>query len=110
MPARKGPKKVNHYSLELKRTAETLDTLEELRYPDRVLSRGMELRLSIFRDDAVTTSGSVDLPKYHPILEDIDIVVKKIFEVSSINPQFYLQRIPSDARRWLEWNNRHAIA
>jgi hypothetical protein len=87
-----------------------LHRFERLRYPDVAVSEGMELAFDIYREPRIETSRPGEsLPRYSLVLEDVDAVVKFIFQKRGVNPKYYLQRIPEEARGFLDRQNAHPL-
>ena len=87
----------------------SLQAFEELRYPDSVLSKGMSVTIGVSRVAGASTKGPArPEPEYEVYLEDVDTLVDKIFATSSVNPGFFLARLNTRARTYLEEANVHS--
>jgi hypothetical protein len=85
-----------------------LDRFERLRYPDKMLREGMTGTFTVFRGQQVIVSGPGELPpRYDLVLEDVDSLMKMLFEKGRANPQFYIQRLRPDAITYLSRDNKH---
>lgn len=69
-----------------------LDEFEELRYPDSILKNGASVMLQITAPVTAHLSnlGSVAVPEYTLVLNDIDRLFARILQVSSRNPLFFI--------------------
>jgi HEPN domain len=92
-------------------TVERLDKFEHLRYPDDYLQKDMSGQFALFRNDLVQSqnTGISMPPNYDLILEDVDHLVKIIFEKASVNPGFYIQGINEQAKHFLLLHNVHPL-
>ena len=92
-------------------TIDDLDRFEKIRYPDRMLSEGAELTISITRAEIVRSEGGSlrRPPSYDLVLEEVDDLVRTIFELARVNPVFFTQRLIDDARHYLALDNAHQI-
>jgi hypothetical protein len=88
-----------------------LNKFEDLRYPDKLMSSGMEgmfiLKREHVKDSYVSAPKGSMLSKYSYIMEDVDELVKLIFEVGGINPKFF--PLYSDALTILQKENDHPV-
>jgi hypothetical protein len=86
-----------------------LHKFERLRYPNEELKKGMLGQFSFLRVDATTlkSSGKTPPPFFSLVLEDVDHLVKSIFQVASVNPHFYLVSASDAALRYLAERNEH---
>jgi hypothetical protein len=92
-------------------TVNQLHRFERLRYPDTVLQEGMEGQFALFRGDLVQSSNITNsmLFNYNLVLEDIDHLVKVIFEQAHVNPGFYLGVIGDQAKHFLSLHNTYPL-
>jgi hypothetical protein len=86
-----------------------LHRFELIRYPDRVVREGMEASFTVFRGQRVESSGSIPLPAYKLVLEDIDALTKFLFDKAGVNPQFHLQSLKKESKEFLARHNRHSL-
>jgi hypothetical protein len=87
-----------------------LDRFERLRYPDNVIGEGMEAIFDVFRSHRAETSGLPKAPpRYSLVLEDVDVLVKVIFEKVQVNPRFVLQKLTPEAMDFLSRQNLHRL-
>src|SRR2546426_8091764 len=65
-----------------------LHRFERLRYPDTVLVEGMTGTFALLRAHVVQaqTTGSPMPPAYYLVLEDVDHLVKVVFDKANVNP------------------------
>jgi hypothetical protein len=88
-----------------------LDKFETIRYPDSIVNEGMDAQLALFRGDLVVPSTPIasTSEKYQFVLEDIDALVKVVFEKANVDPHFYLSAptLSKDSLRYLSEHNRH---
>lgn len=85
-----------------------LNRFESIRYPDRILSHGMLVSVSFVKRDSTPSNPNPALlaPTYELFVEEIDKLVKIIFEKASVNPRFFTNSLNSDAKIYLnKWNN-----
>jgi len=82
-----------------------LHRFERIRYPDRVVKEGMEVLFSPLQGGQ--SSGSLTLPKYNLILEDLDHLVSVILEESSMNPAAYFGILNESSMEALRRENKH---
>jgi hypothetical protein len=68
-----------------------LHKFERLRYPDEEIVNGICGQLVLFRTDIVEVQpfGKSPSPVFTLVLEDIDQLVKYLFEIARVNPNFY---------------------
>jgi hypothetical protein len=87
-----------------------LHRFERLRYPDFAIGEAMELTFDVLREHRVETSGpGKPLQRYSLVLENVDALVKFIFQNEGVNPRFYLQRLPAEALDFLYRQNVHPL-
>lgn len=87
-----------------------LHRFERIRYPDNAIREGMEASFAPYRGQRVVTSGwGSPLPSYTLVLEDIDALVKFLFEKAGVNPQFYLLRLRDGAKEYVSRANLHPL-
>jgi hypothetical protein len=80
-----------------------LHKFESIRYPDGILSDGMMASISMKKQDP-TLSRSTPRRRervYEIIVEEIDNLVKVIFQKSSVNPLFFTNSLNSEAKKYL---------
>jgi hypothetical protein len=85
-----------------------LHDYEELRYPDSVLTKGMESAIHIVRSSPSTmgaATGATSLPHYQICVQDIDELTDVIFAAASRNPKAYLLMLNKTAREFLTKEN-----
>jgi hypothetical protein len=85
-----------------------LDTFEEVRYPDKIMTDGMASIIAITKAAAVTTqqgAAANSVRQYKLCLEEIDELAAIIFKIANRNPVGYLPRLKEDARCYLNQDN-----
>jgi hypothetical protein len=85
-----------------------LHDYEELRYPDSVLTKGMESAIHIVRSSLSTVgaaTSATSLPHYQVCVEDIDELTDVIFAAAGRNPKAYLLSLNNIAREFLTKDN-----
>ena len=85
----------------------SLNSFEELRYPDSVLETGMLCTMGPKRPFTSVVPKVIDVtvPLYALYLEDIDKLVATIFSVASMNPKFFTGMLNGTATQWLNEEN-----
>jgi len=88
-----------------------LNKFEDIRYPDKILKNGLSLSISPTQQTKVVSlnNSNSQVPSYYLTWEEIDKLVKTIFQQSSINPQFFIARYQDAARQFLLLNNASPI-
>jgi len=86
-----------------------LHKFERLRYPDEELKKGAIGQFSVLRADAtkVKSFGKTPPPVFTLVLEDVDHLVRSIFESTNANPHFYLVSINKAANQYLMERNEY---
>ena len=88
-----------------------LDKFEDLRYPDKMMSSGMVgmfiLKREHVKDTYVSNPKGPIPPKYAYIMEDVDELVKLIFEASRISPGFF--QMHGETLTMLQKYNDHSV-
>lgn len=88
-----------------------LDKFEAVRYPDSIITDGMAVQLALFHGDLVpSVQNSSMSATYQLVLEDVDALVKVIFEKARVNPDFYFSELSGDSLRYLSDKNCHIQA
>jgi hypothetical protein len=84
-------------------TIAELNRYEYIRYPERVLAEGMQSFIGLIHGTE-GTSSMTSPPIYQLVVEDIDTLVRVIFDKASVNPAFFTDRFSdtSSARACLE--------
>jgi HEPN domain-containing protein len=88
-----------------------LHKFERMRYPDDEVAKGSLSDLSVERAHAGTMrirTGST-APRYSLCLEDVDEIVRLVFEIGSMNPNVYVFGASPEARRFLQARNLHPL-
>ena len=89
----------------------TLNRFESLRYPDKVLTEGLDLALSIYTDNRteIRNGNGKKLNHYHLVVEDMDRLVVAIFSFAGVSPAFHTQNLRAEAKEFMNKYNRHSI-
>lgn len=89
-----------------------LDKFESIRYPDLILSHGMIARISLKKQYSTPNSGTPERPEpaYEIVVEEIDSLVKVIFQKSSVNPLYFTNSFNSEATTYLNKENDTPLA
>ncbi len=92
---------VNDASLDLfDKVIANLDSYEEIRYPDKILEKGMGSQLAIGKAGPGEVGGAAaKVPQYTLSLAEIDELTAAIFKAASRNPKVYLSMMGSEAGR-----------
>jgi hypothetical protein len=89
-----------------------IDRFWRIRYPERLVQEGMECSVdysgiagghrpvSLYRDSSVP-----EVPSYHLSLHDLDELVRTFFDLSSLNPGFFLAGLREHGLTYLYLNN-----
>jgi HEPN domain-containing protein len=85
------------------RTINDLDRFENARNPDRLSRYGMILEVGFGRDTSPTQPTEL---RYQMALEELDELVKLIFETSGINAASFVNSTQPDALRYLNERNQ----
>lgn len=87
---------------------QALDRFEELRYPNSVLKKGMSVQIARSRGDLVRAKGNARRSsRYELSLEEIDKLVKTIFDTTGVSPSFF--QWPEEAAQYLRRENKHPL-
>lgn len=87
-----------------------LQRFEAIRYPDTLLSDGAVLQIARRRGELVPPNPGDPVrkePSYQLVLEDVDALVKLLFDISKLNPQAYFSLDNEDANHFLKFQNEH---
>ncbi len=85
-----------------------LHKFERIRYPDLLTDKGMFGTISVSRPSAPPSMWSADgatLPAYHLVVNDVDQLVRVIFDTASINPEGYFDRVGIEWRALIHRDN-----
>ena len=88
-----------------------LHRFERIRYPDNLIVEGMSGQFARFRNDFVKSGdgNNPTTPVYNLVMEEIDDLVKVIFQLSKMNPLFYFEGLSDEARHFLLLHNAHSF-
>lgn len=92
-------------------TINRLSPFERIRYPDAVLREGAHMRLTRLRDEwlPMPDNPTRPAPHYDLVLEDVDELVKAIFDAARFNPAFFASSLNPRVLSILSEQNLHAI-
>ncbi len=109
-------------------TISELDSFESIRYPDRILSYGMQSFIcmgdrqvaNVTPQQQVVASGqswsyqppSTEArpePVYQVVVKEIDALIRELFAKSSVNPKFFTDSLPPAAKEYLAKENESLI-
>jgi HEPN domain-containing protein len=91
-------------------TIQDINKFERIRYPEEIIRLGMLAEIGFVRNTpqprpkppAKTPPGE----RYQLALDEVDELVKLIFQVEGLLPAFYINRLNEHAKRYLEHNNK----
>jgi HEPN domain-containing protein len=89
------------------RTINDLDRFDSVRNPDRLIRYGMIMQVGFGRDTSPTKPTEL---RYQLALEELDELVKLIFEISGISATSFVNSIQPDALRYLNERNQTSLA
>jgi hypothetical protein len=92
-------------------TISDINRFERIRYPEEMLRLGMLAEIGPVRNTYNPPPG-VNRPRaarYQLALDEVDELIKLIFQIESINPQFYTGSLDEDAKRYLNYRNKFPI-
>jgi HEPN domain-containing protein len=92
-------------------TIEDIDKIERIRYAEKMIELGMLAEIGFVRNTFPPPPG-VKLPRaerYQMALDEVDELVKLIFQIERINPPFYTDPLDADAKRYLNYQNKFPI-
>lgn len=94
-------------------TIAKLHRFELIRYPDIIVREGANISMGLFSGDDDIGGQLYPPPNpattYRLALEDVDKLIKRLFELSNNNPPFYLNRLRAEARAILTEQNLHSL-
>ena len=96
-----------HVSLErFDSVVDSLHAFEELRYPDSMIQNGARIMVGPVAGPRLQDSEQIiATPSYELYLSEIDPLVRVVFDLSAINPRFFLAGLNSRAREYLNEAN-----
>lgn len=106
---RKFKQEISDLSLDqFDQTISGLDKFETIRYPEKIAIQGMEAIISFDRPTLTGAPGRPTClePRYEIVVDEIDRLVKVIFEKSNLNPPFFTGGLNKDAATYLTRSNR----
>lgn len=88
-----------------------LDKYEEIRYPDKLITKGAHLHIDITKVGAAMNKSSGEyldkLPVYKVCVEEIDELVAALFKLASRNPLVFLPHLKDEAKTYVNKDNAH---
>jgi hypothetical protein len=79
---------------------------ERIRYPEEILRSGLLAEIGFIRNPRDMGVGPRPPgERYEMALDEVDELVKLIFEIENINPPFFLNKLNEHARRYLDHQN-----
>ena len=88
-------------------TIRDINKFERIRYPEEILNLGMLAEIGFVRNTSKTQGGSTPPgARYQLALDEVDELVKLIFQIENINPKFYINRLNEHSRRYLDYQNQ----
>jgi hypothetical protein len=90
---------------------ENLNRFERIRYPDNLVLEGMSAQFARFRSGFVRSAdgNSPTTPTYDLVMEEIDDLIKVIFQRSKLNPMACFEPLSDEARHFLSLHNTHSF-
>jgi hypothetical protein len=87
-----------------------LNRLEKLRYPNFMLTHGMQLHICIKKSHLAIASGKNQPPKFELCLEEVDEIFAAVFNSTGLNAKpLVLDRLSKEAKDTLAWENSWMI-
>ena len=91
-------------------TIRDINKFERIRYPEEILKLGMVAEIGFVRNAGVAPRppGARKPPgaRYQLALDEVDELVKRIFQIEDMNPNFYVDSLNEHARRYLDHRNQ----
>ena len=78
-----------------------LDRFEEIRYPDSIVDNGMMVGVSDGFGPDLIDQFSDEKPRYKLRIQELDNLVKKIFDLVSVNPSVYFDGFLDEFRKFI---------
>ena len=87
-------------------TIAELHKFEDIRYPERLVKQGMIAGISYVKPTGPITVPGRTEPTYEIVLEEVDELVRVMFEKSSRSPIAFMGDLGTDASTYLERQNK----
>jgi|SRR5215831_14725742 len=89
-------------------TISDINKFERIRYPEEILRLGMLAEIGFVRNTFAPPPGAKRPTgaRYQLALDEVDELVKLIFEIERINPAFYMGSLDEHAKRYLDHQNK----
>ena len=94
--------------VEFDTTVADITDFEDIRYPDKVTKRGAQILID-YRAQVPREPSLRPEPEYHLDFYELDRLIATIFDVSNINPNFYLSGLKPDVKEMLGRDNPAAV-
>jgi HEPN domain-containing protein len=95
----------------LDQTISDINKFERIRYPEEVFRLGMLAEIGFVRNTFAPPPGA-NWPtgeRYQLALDEVDELVKLIFQIEGIRPQFYTDSLHADAKQYLNHQNNFPL-
>jgi HEPN domain-containing protein len=86
-------------------TIRDVDSFERIRYPEEILRHGMTAVVGFARSPAPGPNPPSGRG-YHLALDEVDELVRLIFQLESLNPKFFINSMNPHATQFLNHQNR----
>jgi hypothetical protein len=92
-------------------TISDINKFERIRYPEEMLRLGMLAEIGPVRNTFPPPPGAKwpTGERYQLTLDEVDELVKLIFQIERINPPFYIGPLHEDAKRYLNHRNNWSL-
>jgi HEPN domain-containing protein len=87
-------------------TIRDINKFERIRYPEEILRGGLWAEIGFIRNPPVMGVGQRPPgERYELALDEVDELVRLVFQIEDVNPPFYLNRLNEHAKRYLDHQN-----
>jgi hypothetical protein len=92
-------------------TIRDINKFERIRYPEEIFTLGMLAEIGFARSPPPSpgTGKPPRAERYVLALDEIDELVKLIFQIEGLNPQFFIGGLNEHAKRYLNHQNRFPL-
>jgi hypothetical protein len=89
-------------------TIRDINKFERIRYPEEIFRLGMLAEVGFARSPPPNAGGAKPPRGEHYVLalDEVDELVKLIFKIERLNPQFFIGRLNEHGKRYLDYQNR----
>jgi len=93
-------------------TISDINKFERIRYPEEILRLGMLAEIGPVRNTFTPPPGhrQPKAARYRLVLDEVDELVKLIFQIENVNPTFFTQTLDEHAKRYLDHQNKFALS